>query len=373
MPTGDDRTARRSRRSRVVKWLRHGLVIFVVVLVVEFLAVPKLVGASKHLDLLAKLNAGWLIAGVVLEAGSFLCYALLTRTLLPSGGPGLSRLIRIVFSTTAISHVIPGGAVGSAGLGYRLLTAEGVDGPDVGFVLATEAVGSAVVLNALLWLALLVSIPLAGLHPVYVAVALLGVLGLFAATALVYTFTRGEERSVRVVRGLGRRIPRVGADRLERIVRQVGDSVGDLWHDRPTFRRALLWAALNWLLDAASLWSFLAALGRFVDPFELFAAYGIANVLAAIPITPGGLGIIEASAGALLVSFGVPGSITTYGVLGWRLVNYWLPIPIGAGTYISLRLPRGSRLRASRSALAKMADDAKHLPTGEPGADEVGS
>jgi uncharacterized protein (TIRG00374 family) len=365
----NDGVGRRSWVSVIPKWLRHGLVIFVALLVIEFLVVPKLVGASRHLDLLARLKVGWLIAGVVLEAGSFLCYALLTRTLLPGGGPGLSRLVRIVFSTTAISHVVPGGAVGSAGLGYQLLTTNGVDGTDAGFALATEAVGSAIVLNALLWIALIVSIPLAGLHPIYVAVALVGVLGLFAATALVYTFTRGEERSVRVVRALGHRIPRVGADRLEHIVRQLGDSVADLGRDRSTLRMAILWSALYWLLDAASLWSFLAALGRLVDPFELLAAYGIANVLAVIPITPGGLGIIEASAGTLLVSFGVPGSVATYGVLGWRLVNYWLPIPIGAGTYISLRVPRGSGLKADRKALSDMAAEAKR-PVDEPGPDE---
>ena len=91
----------------------------------------------------------------------------------------------------------------------------------------------------------------------------------------------------------------------------------------------MLWAGLNWLLDAASLWAFVAAFGHFVDPIELFAAYGIANVLGAIPITPGGLGVIEASAGTLLVSFGVTKNVATLAVLGWRLVNFWLPIPVG--------------------------------------------
>lgn len=364
MPTGDDQAAHRSWLSVIPKWLRHGLLIFVVLLVVEFLVVPKLVGASKHLDLLTRLKVGWLIAGVIFEVGSFLCYALLIRRLLPGGKPGLSKLVRIVLAASAISHVIPGGTIGSAGLGYRLLTTNGVEGTDAGFALATAAVGGAVVLNALLWLALIVSIPLAGLHPIYVVVALVGVLGLFVATALIYTFTRGEERSVRVVRALGRRIPRVGADRLEQIVREIGDSVVELGHDRSMLRMVILWSGLNWLLDAASLWSFLAALGRLVDPFELFVAYGIGNVLAVIPVTPGGLGIIEASTGSLLVSFGIPASVATFGVLGWRLVNYWLPIPVGAGAYLSLRVPRGSGLKASRKALSEMASEAKH-PIGE--------
>ncbi len=341
------------------RWLRHGLLVFLVLLVIEYLVIPELVGASKNLHLLSELNIGWLVGGIALEACAIVSYAQLTRTLLPQGRPGLFTVVRIVLATTAVAHVIPGGAAGGAGVGYRLLTAQGVEGTDAGFAMATEAIGSAIVLNVMLWVALLVSIPLAGLHPIYVVAALVGLLALFGAAMLAYTFTAGGERAVRAVRAVGRRIPRVGADRLERLVRQVGDSVVQLAQDRAVLKRALLWAALNWLFDAASLWAFVAAFGHFVDPVELFAAYGIANVLGAIPITPGGLGVIEASAGTLLVSFGVTKNVATLAVLGWRLVNFWLPIPVGGGAYISLRVPRGAGLRAQRQALVDMAADAK--------------
>lgn len=328
-------------------------------LVVEYLVIPELIVASRGLRVLHRLNIGWIVAGVVLEAAAIGSYSLLTRTLLPRRKPPVFTTFRIVLSTTAIAHVVPGGAAGGAGLGYQLLTSEGVDGADAGFALATQAVGSAIVLNMMLWVALVASIPLAGLHPIYVVTALVGVVALFGAGALVYTFTRGEQRAVGVVRRVGRRIPFVGADRLEGLVHQVGRSLGDLGRDREVLKRALLWAALNWLLDAASLWSFLAALGHFVDPVELFAAYGIANVLAVIPITPGGLGVVEASAAALLVSFGLTKEVATLGVIGWRLVNYWLPIPVGAAAFLSLRVPRGSRIKTRRQALSDMAAEAK--------------
>ena len=63
--------------------MRRGVVIFAVLPVIEYLVVPELVGASKDLYLLGRLNAAWLIAGVALEAMSLLCYGLLTRALLP--------------------------------------------------------------------------------------------------------------------------------------------------------------------------------------------------------------------------------------------------------------------------------------------------
>jgi uncharacterized protein (TIRG00374 family) len=156
-----------------------------------------------------------------------------------------------------------------------------------------------------------------------------GLLVLLLVGAGVYLFTTGEQLAVTAVRWLGRRVARVGEARAERWVHQVADAVSALAGDRRLLRRAALWAALNWLLDAAALWSCFAALGYYLNPFELFAAYGIANVLAVVPLTPAGLGVIEASAATLIVSFGTSTAVAALGVLGWRLLNFWLPIPVG--------------------------------------------
>jgi len=120
---------------------------------------------------------------------------------------------------------------------------------------------------------------------------------------------------------------------------------------------SLLWAALNWLLDAASLWCFVAAFGHLVNPVELFAAYGIANVAGALPVTPGGLGVVDSVAPLLLVGFGVTRSVATLGVIGWRLVNFWLPIPTGAAAYVSLRVSPGPGRQAEDPPSAEGADD----------------
>src|SRR5580692_9998163 len=114
----------------LVKPLRRGVLIFALVLIIEYLVVPELVGASKDLNLLGRVNPAWLAAGLVLEGLSLFCYGLLTQALLPPGSfnPGLSRLFRIDLAAAAIAHVIPAGTLGSAGIGYRLFTAEGIKG-----------------------------------------------------------------------------------------------------------------------------------------------------------------------------------------------------------------------------------------------------
>lgn len=345
--------------------LRRGFLVFAVLLIVEYLVIPRLVVASKSLSLLANINILWLLAGIALEGLALFCYALLSRTVLPRNAPNLNTIFRIDLATTAVAHVVPGGTAGSAGLGYRLFTSYGMSGTQVGFAMATQGMGSAIVLNIMVWISLLISIPLAGVHRIYIIVALVGMLAILAMAALVYGFTIGEESAARLIRSITRRVPRLNEDRLEQVVRHIGVLLRELGKDPQQLKEAILWAALNWLLDAASLMAFLAAFHRFVDPFELFAAYGIANVLAVIPITPGGLGFVEASSIGLLVSFGVQNKVATLAVLGWRLVNFWLPIPVGAICYISLRVQRGAGFEERRRALFKMPIDAQPLDENE--------
>ncbi len=339
----------------LVKPLRRGVVLFIIVLIVEYLVVPELTGARKDLYLLNRVNGYWMAAGVVLEALSLLCYGLLTRALLrPEGRPSLFTLFRIDMAAAAVAHVIPAGTLGSAGIGYKLFTNEGISGSDAGVMMAAKGIGSTVVLNVLLWLSLVVSIPLAGFHPIYVTVAIVGALVLLAVGLLILGVTRGTDRASRIMDAIGRRLPRGWGDRFGQAVMEASANFQSLARDRGVLRDSLLWASMNWILDAASLWCFIAAFGGLVNPVELFAAYGVANVAGALPITPAGLGVVDSVTPLLLVSFGLTRNVATLGVLGWRLVNFWLPIPAGALAYASLKVPRGAGLRAMRHAVSGM-------------------
>jgi hypothetical protein len=331
------------------------VLLFVLALVVEYLVVPELVGARKDLFLLNQVNGGWAAAGVVLEGVSLFCYAVLTKVLLPPGPkPSLSRLFRIDLSAAAVAHVIPAGTLGTAALGFRLFTNEGISANDAGVMMAAKGLGSTIVLNVLLWLSLVISIPLAGFRPIYGTVAIIGTVLLAAVALVIIGVTRGTERASRILHMVGDKIPWVSGDRLEDAVRQASKTAQEMARDKRVLTWALVWASLNWLLDAASLWCFIAAFGSTVNPIELFAAYGIANVAGALPLTPGGLGVVDSAAPLLLVGFGVTRSVATLGVLAWRLVNFWLPIPVGALSYVSLKVKPGQGRATWESAISSM-------------------
>jgi uncharacterized protein (TIRG00374 family) len=354
-----------SRRRRLLtRSLWRGALALLTVFVILYLLVPQVAGARKDLHLLGRVHVVYLVAGVALEVGALLSYAFLSRAVLPRPGPSLLTLVRINLTTLAVSHVVPGGTAAGTGLGYRLLTDNGVQGADAAFGLATQGMGSALVLNALLWLALVVSIPLRGFNSLYLVAAGIGVVLLAAFGVLVGLLTRGEARAARTLQAVAHRLPFVDEAKVVALVRRLAERLREVARDPRLLRRAVAWAAANWLLDAGSLWVFVAAYGSLVSPDALLVAYGLGNVLAVIPITPGGLGIVEGVVTPVLVGFGTPRGVAILGVLSWRLVNFWLPIPAGGAAYLSMRLPRGgsspeTRRQRRAEELAELAESAR--------------
>jgi len=326
--------------------VRYTISAVVLLFIFEYLLLPEIASARKNVKVLNQVDGWLLVVAIILEVGALLAYAELSRTVFAPDAPRRWTMLRINMSSLAVSHVVPGGTAAGGALGYRLLTADGVPGSTAAFGLATQGVGSAVVLNIIFWLSLFVSIPLNGVNPLYGYAALLGVLLLAAFGGTVLLLTRGQRHADGWLRRVADHVPFVSADRVSELLQHLADRLTILFSNRSLLGRALLWATANWLLDAACLWVILIAFGKTVMPIDLLVAYGLANILAAIPLTPGGLGVVELTLSGALAGFGVPASIAYLSVIAWRLVNFWLPIPLGGISYLSLRL--GSRRRTGR-------------------------
>ncbi|MDA3020771.1 MAG: lysylphosphatidylglycerol synthase transmembrane domain-containing protein [Actinomycetota bacterium] len=312
--------------------------VFATLIVVYFL-ILNIPGLRNAVDQLSEVKPGLLVLGLVLELLALFCYSLMTRAALGPVGHHMSalHLFRIQLSTRALSSLVPGGSAAGSALGYRLMVASSIPGPDAGFALATAGLASAVVLNFILWAGLIVSIPLRGVNPVYGSAAIAGIILMGIAVAIIFGLIEGQERSERILRSVARRL-RLNEDRAGEAIRHVGARMQELTADRALLRRLVFWASANWLIDATALWVFLRAFGGSVPLDGLIVAFGLANVLAAIPITPGGLGIVEGTYVPVLVGFGLPRATAVVGVVSYRIAQFWLPILIGGVCYLSLRI-----------------------------------
>lgn len=325
------------RRSKVLGIVVKGVLLVFFLKVFGLTALTKGRQGFRHLF---DVSPGLLITGLGLEASALVAYAFMTREAIAKNAPSVPTLLRIQLSTKAIGNIVPGGSAAGPALGYRLLTLAGVDPSEAGFALATVGLGSAVVLNVLLWITMLVTIPVIGYRPGYVIIAMIGlvVMGLFAA--VVVALMRGHQSAERWVRKVAGKVSWLNQDRLGELVQRLARRLQELLFDRKLLRRLVGWAVLNWVLDASSLWVFLRAFHVSVRPDTLLVAFCLANVAAAIPITPGGLLVVETTLVAVLGFGGVPADVALYGVTAYRVVQWGLPIPVGAVCYASLRFGR---------------------------------
>jgi hypothetical protein len=341
LPTGElpalirDPAAPRRR----IRPIRFTIKVLLLIVIGVFLLPGVLDGFQQAIETVREVNPGLLAAGFALQVLALLAYSLLTRATLGTAGRriSVSRIFRIQLSTKALSNIVPGGNAASSALGYRLLTLSGISGPDAGFALATAGIGSAVVLNILFWTGLTMSIPFRGVNEGYAFAALLGIIILGLAAALVIGVMDGSGRAEQLLRWFARKA-RFDEHRFAAVLHQVAERLEELISDRRLLRRVVFWAMLNWLLDAASLWVFLRAFGVSLPVDALLVAFGLANVLAAIPILPGGLGVVEATYLTALIGFGVPRRVAAPAIATYRSAQYLMPIAIGALSYASLRV-----------------------------------
>jgi uncharacterized protein (TIRG00374 family) len=338
--------------------MKRTLLIVAMLFILYYLVLPQLARGRESADLISGVNPLLLVLALGLEVCALLAYTILAKVTLPPE-PRLSTftVLRIQMSTKAVTNVVPGGSAAGSTLGYRLYTEAGVAPTAAGFTLATVGLGSAVVLNLILWVTLLVSIPLKGVQPGYVVAAIIGVALLASAAALVWLLMEGRDRAERVLRAIARRMPFVEEDTAARFIHQLAERLQDLSRQPELVRRGILWAAAFWMLDASALWVLLYAFGQTVNPIDLIVAFGVAQVLAAVPITPGGLGLVEAALPGLLAGLGgVPIGTAVIAVLAWRFVQFWMPIPTGAVSYASLKLGDFSR-RQRLGAVRELAQE----------------
>ncbi len=363
LPTVSTDTTGGPPRPRRFKGFRLTLKLLALVAVAYYAITVAIPGVSKAWHELRTVNPWLLIVGLALEMAALVAYSMLTRAALGESAKVISgpRLFRIQMSTKALSSIVPGGSAAGSALGYRLMTLSGVEGGDAGFALATAGLGSALVLNLIFWLALLISIPIRGVSPGYATAAILGIVLMVVAGAVVFSLTEGKGRAERIVRWVAERL-HLNADRAAAGVRQVAGRMEELAGDRQLLARTAGWAAANWLLDAAALWVFLTAFGPAPDIDAVLVAFGIVNVAAVIPLFPGGIGIIDGGIPLALIGFGMASGQALIGTASYRLAQLWFPIVLGAILYGSLRvgpwsISRRERLKRLRDLAAETGNE----------------
>ncbi|MGH3777169.1 MAG: lysylphosphatidylglycerol synthase transmembrane domain-containing protein [Pseudonocardiaceae bacterium] len=104
------------------------------------------------------------------------------------------------------------------------------------------------------------------------------------------------------------------------------------------------------LLGVVMLWAALAAVGGGDRPVVALVAYAISTLFGIVGVSPGGLGFVEVGAVAVLAAFGTSVGVAAAAVVVFRVLQFWLPVVVGA--LVSWWLRRRGADRARRVAQA---------------------
>jgi len=324
-----------------MRWVVRG-VLFVALVAGVFGLLPRLGGLRHDAAGLRHARPAFVAAAIVAQAVSLACYAALYRRVLASLGARLRFRVaaEVTLSTFLISHVTPFGSATGTLLNVSTLEAEGIAASTTGEAIGLTSLVSTVALIALFGTGLVAT---AGRHVSATYLRIAGAALVLVLLVLAIAFGVGAhpaiaERAARRAASWARHLrssidPEKVAQTSKRLVLLARSALTGR-----AFLESYGFAAADLLFDLLSLDLMFLAF-RYQPGFgPLAVAYGAANIASAIPITPGGLGVIEVTLVAITVGFGAPRATAVIAVLGYRVVNYWLPLLPGAVAYLRLRL-----------------------------------
>jgi uncharacterized protein (TIRG00374 family) len=299
---------------------------------------------GEVLHALALADRWWLFLAAAAQFASLAAFAEQQRYLLKrfGGAMSLRRSIGVTLARTAISVSVPGGAAVSAAFAVRQFRSRGA---------GSGAAAAVTVLAGLQALGTLLLVYLAWFSTVGLTAGYSSGLRTAASAAVVLLAVVLGLRRVRSRTHIGSRV-RALAARWRWSTTVVEVATGAVRHAASLSTRD--WAAggaaalANWLLDVACLVATSHAFGLRIGVVQIVGAYLAIQLVRQIPLTPGGVGVVEASLLVALVALGATSGTAAAVVLTYRLLSCWLIAPIGLVAWAGLH--RGDAVTADHDA-----------------------
>lgn len=317
------------------RWLFRGISVVALGLGIWLIVVPQWAAAGRVLPRLEQVPVAPLVFAVLAQAGSLLCFSAMTTVMV--GRPvGFGTALRVDLADLAVNHTVPGGGGVAAAARIRLLVGRGLPPTRALAVASIEMTVSNLALATIFVAGLLLELGTAATVRDQWWAAIVVVVTVAGVVLAGWVLARRPQSALNGIAAVERRIPLIRRARLATALQAAREQLGTL-RQRPGLAvLSTLFALGNWALDALSLWLVLFSLGFSAAAGPLLTAYGVATILAQLPLTPGGIGLVEGVLVPALVAIGAPPDTALLAVLGWRAMEYWFPIPAGVVSGVTL-------------------------------------
>jgi uncharacterized protein (TIRG00374 family) len=346
-PAGDAPPHRTSRWRIVIS-----AAITVAVLLIVFVGIfPKVADYSEAWSSIQQMPTAYVVALFVATVVNVAVYVWPMQAALPGLGYGPGFVVRQ--TSFAISNAVPAGGAVGLGVQYGMLDSYGFGAGAVASAIAIVSVFNVfatLVMPVLGVVALLASGVVEGR---YLLVAAIGIVAIGAAVVAFAVVLRSE----RGARTVGRWADRLADPLARRFAHGRSlDLSGKILDFRSSvvgvMRTRWLQVTLSTLLLQFTSWAILALALRGLEAgagsatvtwTEALAAFSFARIASFIPVTPGGLGTVDAALAALLTGFGTTSSQALAADLVWRAASYVPQVLLGVLTFLWWRVTAARR------------------------------
>jgi uncharacterized membrane protein YbhN (UPF0104 family) len=259
-------------------------------------------------------------------------------------GLQLSRAAVLTQTTTSVANTLPGGGAIAVGLTYTILKSWGFTGTNVALYVGVTGIWNIFIKLALPVISIVFLVIAGESGSAYVIAAVVGVVVLAIAVGLLAALFASERLARRIGETIGRvmsfflrlfrKPPKTGAG--DRAVQFREDTIGLVegrWL-RLTLTTILSQVALAFVLVLS-----LRSMGvseQEVSAAQIFAVFAFSRLLSAVPVTPGGVGVIDLGYIGGLAAAAPDGerAAVVAAVLMFRALTFGVQIPLGAFTYL---------------------------------------
>jgi uncharacterized protein (TIRG00374 family) len=279
-------------------------------------------------------------------------------------GLGIGKAAVLTQTTTSVANTLPAGGAIAVGLTYSILDSWGFTGTSVALYVGVTGIWNIFTKLGLPLLAL-VFLALSGhLTTTYIVAAILGVVVLGVAVGLFALVFRSEAFAIKIGNAMGRVASWFRRLRHKPPVTTWGEGAARFRRDTIVLveHRWIRLTLMTVLSQVALFVILLLALRHLgvsedeVSTAEAFAVYAFSRLLSAVPITPGGVGVIDLGyIGGLSAFDGAQEAQVVAAVLLFRALTYGIQIPIGGFTYIVWRVKSDWRRPADAAAQRERA------------------
>ena len=332
--------------NNLFSWKR--IIIILIVGIGIWILIPKIIGLKETLELLEQIKYWALILALVAESFFYIGSTILTRTVLRMTNDKLKffDVLKISVMDSFSVQFLPLGTFGEAAVDYYFYRAKNIRISHIVLMFVARTIIVWFVFAFIYLVGVAFSPTNTNLDGQKILIVWLIYFAAFGFLFyLIYLYFK-KERLLRKALGFVSfinwwsrifRFERIELEKVPPLVDKIYEATAILAQNRRLQFSAALGALLYWFGDIFCLYFAFLGFGYQPHLATVIFTYSIARILGTISFIPGGLGVIEASMGLIFIGFGIPAPTALAAVLVFRLISFWLPIPIGLSSFLSLQ------------------------------------